>query len=80
MSCKRLPRTGGIKKLKLKARQRSFMQTVIKSLVTACLFLFLSASFARAQEITAIDFNGDLLGKVIPDGKVVGFDNQLMVT
>ena len=78
MSCKRLPRTGGIKKLKLKARQRNFMQTVIKSLVTACLFLFLSASFARAQEITAIDFNGDLLGKVIPDGKVVGFDNQLI--
>ncbi len=31
-----------------------------------------------AQEITAIDFNGDLLGKVIPDGKVVGFDNQLI--
>lgn len=55
MSCKRLPRTGGIKKLKLKARQRNFMQTVIKSLVMACLFLFLSASFARAQEITAID-------------------------
>lgn len=33
---------------------------------------------AQAQEITAIDFNGDILGKVIPDGKVVGFDNQLI--
>lgn len=31
-----------------------------------------------AQEITAIDFNGDLIGKVIPDGKVVNFDNQLI--
>jgi len=36
------------------------------------------AGAAAAQEITAIDFNGDLLGKVIPDGKVVGFDNQLI--
>ena len=33
---------------------------------------------AAAQEITAIDFNGELLGKVIPDGKVVGFDNRLI--
>lgn len=33
---------------------------------------------AKAQEITAIDFNGDLIGKVIPDGKVVSFDNQLI--
>ena len=32
----------------------------------------------KAQEITAIDFNGDLIGKVIPDGNVVGFDNQLI--
>ena len=31
-----------------------------------------------AQEITAINFNGDILGKVIPDGKVVGFENQLI--
>ena len=31
-----------------------------------------------AQEITAINFNGLPLGKVIPDGKVVGFDNKLV--
>lgn len=36
------------------------------------------SSHARAQEITAIDFNGDLIGKVIPDGKVVSFENQLI--
>lgn len=35
-------------------------------------------SAASAQEITAIDFNGDLIGKVIPDGKVVSFENQLI--
>lgn len=36
------------------------------------------ASSAASQEITAIDFNGDLLGKVIPDGNVVSFDNRLI--
>ena len=37
--------------------------------------LALNISVASAQEITAIDFNGDLIGKVIPDGKVVSFEN-----
>lgn len=40
--------------------------------------LAFSISAASAQEITAIDFNGDLIGKVIPDGKVVSFENQLI--
>lgn len=31
-----------------------------------------------AQEITAIDFNGDLIGKVIPDGTVISFDNAII--
>ena len=39
--------------------------------------LFFAAP-AAAIEITAIDFNGDLIGKVIPDGKVVSLDNQLI--
>ena len=39
--------------------------------------LFFAAP-AVAIEITAIDFNGDLIGKVIPDGKVVSLDNQLI--
>lgn len=43
-----------------------------------CAFLWLFTASAMAQEITAIDFNGDLIGKVIPDGKVVSFDNQLI--
>lgn len=32
----------------------------------------------QAAEITAIDFNGDLLGKVISDGKVVSYENELI--
>lgn len=43
-----------------------------------CFTMLVSARPLWAQEITAIDFNGDLIGKVIPDGKVVGFDNQLI--
>ena len=46
-----------------------------KFLVVALVLCF---GKAYAQEITAIDFNGDLIGKVIPDGKVVSFENQLI--
>ncbi|MFR1031828.1 MAG: hypothetical protein ACLSE6_04665 [Alphaproteobacteria bacterium] len=38
--------------------------------------LLLNLSVAAAQEITAVDFNGDLIG--YSDGKVVSFDNQLI--
>ena len=40
--------------------------------------IFANVNLASAQEITAIDFNGALIGKVIPDGKVVSFDNRLI--
>ncbi len=63
-------------------RLTAFFKTAAKSarnFVPAMLLcMLLGVSGARAQEITAIDFNGDLLGKVIPDGKVVGFNNQLI--
>ncbi|MBR1648236.1 MAG: TrbI/VirB10 family protein [Alphaproteobacteria bacterium] len=49
---------------------------ISRLLGTAVLMLY--SSVAMAQEITAIDFNGDLIGKVIPDGKVVSFENQLI--
>ena len=39
--------------------------------------LILSKS-ALCQEITAINFNGEPIGKVIPDGKVVSFENKLI--
>ena len=43
-----------------------------------CGMVFVGISSARAEEITAIDFNGTVIGKVIPDGKVVGLRNQLI--
>ena len=54
------------------------LKTVITTFITASLFLCIGMRSVWAQEITAINFNGDLIGKVIPDGKVVGFDNQLI--
>lgn len=51
---------------------------IIKNFWIAFIALFACMENAYAQEITAIDFNGDLIGKVIPDGKVVSFDNRLI--
>lgn len=53
------------------------IKTTFKKIGLAAMFLLVSFP-AFAQEITAIDFNGDLIGKVIPDGKVVSFDNKLI--
>lgn len=33
---------------------------------------------AYAADMSAIDFNGNLLGKVIPDGSVISFDNEVI--
>lgn len=57
-----------IKQIRLRAKVIAY---------TFCCFC-LCVKAAAAQEITAIDFNGDLLGKVIPDGNVVSFDNRLI--
>jgi len=35
-------------------------------------------SYAEAADISALNFYGDLLGKVIPDGSVVNADNELI--
>jgi len=33
---------------------------------------------ANAQDITAIDFKGDAIGKVIPDGTTINFNNEII--
>jgi len=40
--------------------------------------MLVNADHAYAADISALDFNGDLLGKVIPDGSVINFDNELI--
>ena len=54
------------------------MKQTAKVLSFAFCGLCMGSSGVLAQEITAVDFNGDVLGKVIPDGNVVGFDNRLI--
>ena len=54
------------------------IQNMIKLIFYGAILVMCNISGIAAQEITAIDFNGDLLGKVIPDGKVVSYDNELI--
>lgn len=56
----------------------SFFSKLSQTLLIVGSLLFAAAGSAQAEEITAIDFNGDLIGKVIPDGNVVGLDNKLI--
>lgn len=50
----------------------------LKYIVWSMLLLVSSVVSSRAADISAIDFNGNLLGKVIPDGSVIDFDNELI--
>ena len=54
----------------------------MKKIVQIIMVIILSQigliSSARAIEITAINFNGDLIGKVIADGKVVSYENEVI--
>lgn len=49
-----------------------------KSFGLVLLSLFLTQTAAVAQDITAIDFKGDPIGKVIPDGTAINFNNEIM--
>lgn len=51
---------------------------ILKKISLLFVAVCLSISVAEAQEITAINFNGEVLGKIIPDGKVVSFDNKII--
>ena len=52
--------------------------SLLNNIMLVVLALLFTSVSAKAQEITAINFNGEPLGKVIPDGKVVSFDNKLL--
>lgn len=57
-----------------------------KSIIKKAIFRILALSVLMlilpiqtyAQEITAIDFNGNAIGKVISDGKVISFENKII--
>lgn len=50
----------------------------LKLFILSVLWLFCITNNAKSADISAIDFNGNLLGKVIPDGSVVDFNNELI--
>lgn len=71
MRCRKSHKIGGTKVL-------NGLKNKIKFLSVLLAFMFGGVSAGLAQEITAINFDGDLIGKVIPDGSVVSFDNEII--
>lgn len=55
------------------------MKNVLQKLRVIILAIFVvAATKTNAADISALDFNGSLLGKVIPDGSVVNYNNELI--
>lgn len=52
--------------------------STIGQMVAALILMFSISIKAYAADMSALDFNGDLLGKVIPDGSVINFENELI--
>lgn len=50
----------------------------INGMILSLIFLLNFSLQAQASDISAIDFNGDLIGKVVPDGNVINFNNELI--
>ena len=69
MRCRKLRRIGGINVLKL----RAFKYFSVVFFASFCI-----GATASAQDITAIDFTGRIIGKVIPDGTAVNTDNEII--
>lgn len=54
------------------------LNKIFKAFLVLLTVMIVTAKYVYANEITAIDFNGKVIGKVIPDGSVVGLDNQII--
>jgi len=50
----------------------------MKNLIRSFGLMFLLIGSALAQDITAVNFEGDVIGKVIPDGTAVNFNNEII--
>lgn len=67
-----------MKSLKTGGTDLPMLISIFRHIVLS-VFLILSISVkANAADISAVDFNGNMLGKVIPDGSVISFDNELI--
>ena len=54
------------------------LNNILKVFLVCFLVMAITVKDVWANEITAIDFNGELIGRVIPDGSVVGLNNQII--
>ena len=50
----------------------------IRVFLAILLLTLVTVNEAFSNEITAINFNGDIIGKVIPDGTVIGLKNDIL--
>ncbi len=69
MRCKKLHRIGGTKVVYHKT---------MKYLRVFLGIFFFHVGVASAQDITAVDFGGQPIGKVIPDGTAINFQNEII--
>ncbi len=51
---------------------------LIKYILVCIALCLVSQNKVLAQDITAIDFSGNVIGKVIPDGTAINLNNQIM--
>lgn len=58
--------------------KKSIIKNIISLILVVLVMVSVPYRHIRAQEITAIDFNGAAIGKVISDGKVISFDNKIL--
>lgn len=70
MCLMKLPKIGGTDLQKMVSK--------IEKIAAVLLILLCAVSPVQAADISALDFNGDVIGKVIPDGSVINFDNDSM--
>ena len=54
------------------------LSRIFKAFLVLITTTVVTAKYVYANEITAIDFNGAVIGNVIPDGSVVGLDNRII--
>jgi len=66
------------KSLKIRGTDLLVNLSKIKCIILSVLLQVGIVFNVQAADISAVDFNGNLLGKVIPDGSVVNFDNELI--
>lgn len=67
-----------MKSLKIGGTDLHIKSLKINQLILALGMAFIFCGQAKAADISALDFNGSLLGKVIPDGTVINFENELI--